>query len=171
MFLDRYSLGLFFFYTHVRVSVFWRDTCPNFSVQISTFSKVCVKLTFPRESSTFPRESHIVVFTQHFPAGKCETFPWESAKLSRESGTHIAQNEGINKEKLVKHFTQFMSTFEGPLPRNSISKYFTEFATPFFLPHLSVLIIIMSHFYCTTIILQVPLQNHFSNTSPKSLFI
>jgi hypothetical protein len=75
------------------------------------------------------------------------------------------------KEKLVKHFTQFMSTFEGPLPRNSISKYFTEFATPFFLPHLSVLIIIMSHFYCTTIILQVPLQNHFSNTSPKSLFI
>ncbi len=70
-------------------------------------------------------------------------------------------------EKLVKHFTQFMSTFEVSLPRNSISKYFTQFATPFFLPHLSVLSITMSHFYCTTIILPVPLQNHFSNTSPK----
>jgi hypothetical protein len=31
IFLDRYSLGLFF-HTHVRVSLFWRDTRPNFRV-------------------------------------------------------------------------------------------------------------------------------------------
>ncbi len=70
-------------------------------------------------------------------------------------------------EKLVKHYTPFMSTFHSSLPKNSISKYFNLFATLFFVPHLIVVIIKLSHFYVTTTLLPFPLRNHFSNTSPK----
>ncbi len=67
----------------------------------------------------------------------------------------------------LNSYTPFMSTFHSSLPKNSISKYFNLFATLFFVPHLIVVIIKLSHFYVTTILLPFPLRNHFSNTSPK----
>ena len=70
--------------------------------------------------------------------------------------------ERMRKEKI--HGNLMFPPLSYPKTRfPNISTYLQLFCTTPFI----VVIIKLSHFYVTTILLPFPLRNHFSNTSPK----